>query len=108
MKKHEFVAVPESKKIETKLGWLAPDGRFFGCDYGEHKSLARRIVGEIQDISDPEQYLEGLGWAKIMRGLGTWKQYAIGMGVDKKLTNVQLHTLQRMGLDSAQDISFWL
>lgn len=103
---HKPVDVPvEKKKPEMKFGWIAPDGRFFGCDYGGHTSLAREIVGEIQRISDPEQHLEGLGWAKVFSGTGTGKRYTVGMGVEKKLTDDQLRTLQKMGLDDAYGIS---
>lgn len=104
--KHKPVDVPIEKKApETKFGWIAPDGRYFQCEYGGHSSLAREIVGKIQHISDPEQHLEGLGWVKVFSGTGTGKRYTVGMGVGKKLTDAQLKTLQREGLDNAHGIS---
>ena len=110
LSKHKPVDVPIKKeKPEIKYGWLSPDGRFFGCDYGGHSNLADKIVGSVQYIANPERHLEDIGWAKILSGnrcLG--KQYAIGMGIDKKLTDAQLKTLQRMKLDDAQGISYFL
>lgn len=106
--KHKPVNVPITKKTETKFGWIAPDGRYFRCDYGGHSSLAREIVGEIQYIADPEQHLEGLGWAKVFSGTGTGKRYTVGMGAKKKLTDAQLRMLKREGLDNARGMSLLL
>lgn len=105
---HKPVDVPVEKKPETKFGWIAPDGRFFGCGYGGHTSEASRIVGEIQDIRDPERHLENLGWAKAFKGVDARERYSVGMGTGKKLTDAQLEELQRMGLDNAHGISLWL
>lgn len=103
--KHEPVNVPIYKKLEAKYGWVAPDGRFFGCNYGGHSSLAGRIVGEIQYVYDPERYLEDLGWAKVLSGRYAGRQYVIGMGEGKKLADAQLKTLEQMGLGNAYGIS---
>lgn len=100
--------IPVKKTIETKYGWLAPDGRFFKCDYGGHSNLADKIVGEVQYVANPERHLEELGWAKVLSGGITRKRYAIGMGIDKKLTDAQLKTLQREKLDDSYGISYLL
>lgn len=107
---HKPVDIPISKpKEKPKYGWLSPDGRFFNCDYGGHSNLADKIVGEIQHVFNPERHLEDLGWAKIMHGIASaGKQYSIGMGLDKKLTDEQLKTLQREKLDDAWGIEFLL
>lgn len=106
--KHKPVDVPVREKPVVKFGWLAPDGRFFNCQYGGHSNLADKVVGDIQYIANPERHLEELGWAKVLSGGGTGKQYAIGMGIEKKLTDAQLKTLQRMELDTAYGISYLL
>ena len=107
--KHEPVNVPEREsRIVTKYGWIAPDGRYFKCDYGGHSNLADKIVGDIQKIYNPERHLEDLGWAKVLSGGSTRKRYAIGMGLDKKLTDAQLKTLKREGLEDSYGISFLL
>lgn len=63
---------------------------------------------KFNDIADPEQHLEGLGWAKVFSGMGTGKRYTVGMGIKKKLTDAQLKTLQREGLENAHGMSLWL
>ena len=102
---HKPVDVPVEKKPETKFGWIAPDGRFFGCGYGGHSNLASRIVGEIEYVLDAEQRLEKLGWAKVFKGIDSRERYTVGMGAGKKLTDAQLRTLQGMGLGNAHGIS---
>ena len=106
---HKPVDVPiEKPKPVTKYGWLAPDGRFFKCDYGGHSSLADKIVGEVHKITNPERHLEELGWAKVLTGGSFGKRYAIGMDYDKKLTDSQLKTLERIGIDDIYVGSWFL
>lgn len=106
---HKPVDVPVTPApITTKYGWIAPDGRYFKCDYGGHSHLAGKIVGEIQNIRNPERHLEELGWAKVLHGGSSGKRYAIGMDLEKKLTDAQLKTLKREGLDDSFGISFLL
>lgn len=106
---HKPVDVPVDKpKPVTKFGWLAPDGRFFKCDYGGHSNLADKIVGEVQKITNPERHLEELGWAKVLSGGSFGKRYAIGMDYDKKLTDQQLKTLEAMGLEDVYVDSWFL
>lgn len=105
---HRPVDVPITKKVETKYGWISPDGRFFGCDYGGHSSLAADIVGEIQYVRDPERHLEDLGWMKVLNGCGTGRRYSVGMGEGKCITDEQIKTLERMGLSEAYGVSAYL
>lgn len=105
-KKHEPVNVPiEKPQPPKKFGWIAPDGRYFQCDYGGHSHLATKIVGEMESVLNPERHLEDHGWAKIFRPVETRERYAVGMGMKQKLTNAQVKTLQRMGLDHAYGVS---
>lgn len=106
--RHTPVNVPLTKKSETKFGWIAPDGRFFGCDYGGHSSLASKIVGEIQYVRDPERRLEDLGWLKIFSGSGKGRRYSVGMGHGKSITDEQIKALERMGLSDAHGVSEYL
>lgn len=97
---HEPVSVPDRPvQQKRKFGWLSPDGRLFHCQYGGHSHLADQIVGEIEHIINPERHLEDLGWAKILTGGSFKKTYAVAMGIDKKLTDEQIKTLQRIGCD---------
>lgn len=103
------VDVPRTQsKAKSKFGWIAPDGRYFQCEYGGHASLASDIVGEIEYVPDAEIHLEKLGWAKIHSGACSGVPYSIGMGQGKRLTTAQITTLQREGLDHAYDIASWL
>ena len=103
------VPVPvEKEKPVEKYGWIAPDGRFFGCSYGGHSNLARKIVGDMEYVFNPERHLEDKGWVKILTGTERRGKYTIGMGVNKKLTDNQIKTLQRMELDNSYGISYYL
>jgi len=104
---HKPVDVPvRSIERKKRLGWISPDGRFFGCEFGGHTELARQIVGSLQEVADPEKHLEELGWAKIYSGveLGC----SVGMGERQKLTNDQLKKLEEMTLDRAFGVEFFL
>lgn len=103
---HKPVSVKRTE--ELKYGWIAPDGRKFGCDYGGHSALADRIVGGIEYVSNPERHLEDLGWAKVMKSIQVGKRYAIGMGSGKKLTDEQIKTIEHEGLGEADGISYFL
>ena len=46
--RHMPVDVPVTKKLETKFGWIAPDGRFFGCGYGGHASRSSAAVRSMR------------------------------------------------------------
>lgn len=91
-------------KSEMKLGWVAPNGRHFPCQYGDHRYTACKIVGEMFEIRDPERYLEDHGWAKIYRD-PIEHRIAVGMGVRKTLTDAQYKTLTRLGLDELPELS---
>jgi hypothetical protein len=107
--KRKPVDVPIYKEPVSKYGWLAPDGRFFHCDYGGHSNLADKIVGDMEYIPNPERHLEDKGWAKILSGGRSYgSQYTVGMGIDKKLTDKQLNTLIEMDLDKSWGVSFLL
>ena len=106
---HKPVRVQETREQEKpKYGWIAPDGRYFQCDYGGHSHLATKIVGEMESVLDTERHLEEHGWAKIFKPLPTRERYAVGMGTDQRLTDRQLATLKRLGLDSAYGVSCFL
>lgn len=46
---------------ESKLGWLAPDGTFYGCAYFEHSMIAERVIHK------DEPTLEEEGWVKMYK-----------------------------------------
>lgn len=106
--KREPPKVPTRKRPHVpKFGWLAPDGRYFQCNYGAHSALADEIVGSIEYVQNSEQHLEMLGWCRIARGFH--KPYMVCMGEGKKLTDKQIKTLEREKLtDSLDYISLFL
>ena len=105
-KKRDPVNVPmEKEKPDVKYGWISPDGRFFSCGYGGHTNLARKIVGDLQYIPDPERHLEDLGWVKIFSGTAFRERYAVGSGIGKKVTPEQLKMINRLGLENAYGLS---
>lgn len=107
--KHEVVDVPRTpEKPTSKYGWIAPDGRYFQCEYSGHRDLASKIVGALEDVWDAEKYLEEKGWAKVFKGMETRTHYSVGMGLNKKLTDAQFKTLQREGLENSIGVSFLL
>lgn len=102
---HQPVQVRETPEPEKpKFGWIAPDGRYFQCDYGGHHHLATKIVGEMERVWDVERHLEDHGWAKIFKSYEYRTRYAVGMGEGQKLTDAQIKTLQGMGLDNAYGV----
>lgn len=105
---HKEVNVPEKPpEPESHLGWLAPDGRFFHCEYGGHTQMANRIVGGLEPILDSEKYLEDHGWAKIYCDpLEPGETF--GMGYKKVMTDAQMKYLTRMHLDTIPGVKRFL
>lgn len=105
---HQPVVVQEKPpEPESHLGWLAPDGRFFPCEYGGHTQMAIRIVGDLEPILDSEKYLEDHGWAKIFRDpLEPGETF--GMGYKKVMTDAQMKYLTRMHLDTIPGVKRFL
>ena len=50
-------------KKDSDLGWLSPDGDFYGCDYTNHEELAELYFGK-EDLE-----MEKNGWVKIFRSV---------------------------------------
>ena len=83
----------EPKKSDSKYGYISPDGRYFQCEYFGHSTLEREIVGKLEQIDNPQQYLYDKGWLCIYHDPFNRGTYAIQMGYKKTMTNEQLHTL---------------
>lgn len=81
------------KPSGSKYGYISPDGRYFQCEYFGHASLEREIVGELEEVDNPQQYLYDKGWLCIYHDPFGHGQYAIAMGHKKHMTNEQLHRL---------------
>jgi len=90
----------EDKYFENNIGWILKDGRFFGCKYMHHKSLAFRIFTKILNMSeedmtqDFEIKAENMGWVKIQTSLiFNNNEPTFYMGMMKKPTQRQLDTI---------------
>lgn len=83
----------ELKPPSSKYGYISPDGRYFHCEYFGHASLERKIVGKLEDVNNPQEYLYSKGWLCIYHDPFNNGQYAIAMGHRKHMTNEQLHML---------------
>ena len=68
---HKPVDVPVEQKPETKFGWIAPDGRFFGCGYGGHTSEARRMSERFGTYATRSATLKILGGQRYSKA---WMQ----------------------------------
>lgn len=88
------------RKSETKYGYVSPDGRYFHCEYFGHSTLEREIVGKLEEVSNPQQYLYDKGWLCIYHDPFHNGTYAVQMGYRKKMTDEQLKTLERLGIPS--------
>ena len=86
----------EVKVPEAKYGYIAPDGRYFQCKYFGHSDLERKIVGELEEVDNPQEYLYDKGWLCIYHDPFGKGQYAIAMGYRKHMTDAQLKRLDAL------------
>lgn len=87
--------------VDTDLGWLSPDGRFFKCGYGGHAQMAREIAGKMAPTKDAQTFLENNGWFAIYESPVPGKSLGIGSGTKGKnrhLNEKQLGKIQQMGI----------
>lgn len=45
----------------SRIGWLAPDGTFYGCQYWQHNLIAERVIRKT------EIEMENEGWVKMYK-----------------------------------------
>ncbi len=64
---------------DSKIGWIAPDGTWFGCDIRNQAKVAERFLKSSEDK------LETTGWVKVFRSWLTRSRdwYVKGMVVTK-------------------------
>lgn len=100
--------VYEKTSPDTKYGFISPDGRYYHCNFQGHATLAHDICFGMIQTNNPEQYLEEHGWCKIYKpllsGLGLG-QYSVYVGGKHTITDAQMQTLIKLGLEDAHDIS---
>ncbi len=93
------------KKIESKYGFISPNGKYYRCEFEGHHDLAYDICTYRYDIDinkDPERYLEEHNWCKIFRPFEYDQRYAVY--VNDKLIKEQYEALQELGLENAKNV----
>ena len=88
---------------EAITGWVAPDGKFYGCNPEEHILIAEKV------LKSSESMLENQGYVKIYMNPGyliyamKQKGYSISayefLSVKGHITEAQRITLERKGFD---------
>lgn len=73
---------------KSEYGWVSPDGRFYGCDYHQHETIADHI------LHMPGSELERKGWVKIY--MDSFKRTKDWWCM-KYLTEYQKATLEKHG-----------
>lgn len=96
------------KTKEIPLGWLAPDGSFFKCQYYEHVATAEEICELLGidrfDIYEPvDDFLIDRGFVKISQSSIGSKHYIIYWS--KHLTSVQRYYLNDY-FEKEQELKF--
>jgi hypothetical protein len=85
-------------KPDSDMGWIAPDGEWFGCNYAEHDRIARAVlgcsIGRLEELSFCRCYgdqgrgrmMWTCGWSSSIR--------------DRKPTKAQVKVLRAKGYDT--------
>lgn len=76
--------------IEKDLGWIAPDGSFFKCDWLDHVAEAEEICNKYgwEDWPTPDETLFSHGFVKITYSV-IFQHYYIFLGDNKHLSQFQ-------------------
>lgn len=73
--------------IKESAGWLAPDGKFYPCEFFEHYELAEQLALLYYNEDSADRGLEVRGWAHI-QDTGEMRLYG-----GKELTSAQKNTI---------------
>lgn len=94
----------ERQSLDTKYGWISPEGKYFHCCYQGHVDLADKICFGMVDTANSEQYLEEHGWCKIYKSLFDTK-YSVYVGGNHVITDAQMKELIKLDLENAHGLS---
>lgn len=50
-------------------GWLAPDGKWYGCEFGAHDGVAKQISAALYGILGDSDDLESRCWLRVQDGM---------------------------------------
>ena len=76
---------------DSDLGWISPDGRFYGCGYRDHAAVAERVLKKTDD------QLEDEGWVKVF--FDSWNRERKWYSDTLCPTEAQRIVLERLGLE---------
>lgn len=99
--KKQLQKMKRQKSVQSKYGFISPDGRFFPCEYEGHASLADNICFGMVETNNSELYLERHGWCKIFKPFSD-SDYGVYMNEKYVLTDAQWDVLVKMGLERAK------
>ena len=83
---------PIKASLVSSAGWLAPDGKFFPCNYGQHDGLAFVIAINYYNSLGGVRKLEEMGWVLVMDE-GYVVTVSRGRDTEFQMTQKQLDTL---------------
>lgn len=75
----------------SDLGWISPDGRFYGCSYSDHDAVAERVLKKTDAL------LESEGWIKVF--FDSWNRERKWYSEDLYITEAQRIQLEKLGFD---------
>ena len=90
----QVMPLPKPERgYQSECGWIAPDGDFFGCNYGQHIWLASQL-------GKTEWQLEKAGWVKVS------SEYIL-MG-EKNPSQAQISTTLEFCQLKEREVPFWV
>ena len=92
--------IKEEKDTSPNYGYVSPEGEYYKCAYGGHRSLEDELVGLMNKYDNAQRILFDKGWLCIYHDPFAHGSYAIAMGHRKEMSNKQLKTLERLGIPS--------
>lgn len=80
----------------SDLGWISPDGTFYGCDYRRHADVAKLF------FKKDERQLEEEGWVKVF--MDSWRHEKEWFSDKAMITDAQKITLEKLGYEVDLDV----
>lgn len=92
---------------DFQLGWIAPNGDTYSCDYASHSKLAAMLSAKFfPNAPFPDQALGRAGWIKVIDSWdGTERKHEqFVYSFSGKITNAQANTLFDLGLYNKPEV----
>ncbi len=106
----EYRAPDAAYAIDHESGWLSPDGRFYRCQYHEHRLLADALCGIMDYQKAPDgqgqEMLDEKGWVRL-EGDGFIRKAAIEEG-KRPATDKQLGMIVDWCVNNKLELPYWM